>query len=112
MRNDSATSILRPDLTAAAVEALERLRNDLGVRHRIPGARITANAGTAFMALPGLSVVCHGGSRFTWDDGFDEHRRAVLGKAPAEPLHEAADHVAARYRQVHGHVPPQARQEG
>ncbi|WP_405088154.1 hypothetical protein [Microbispora sp. NBC_01389] len=50
--------------TDAAVRALEGLRHDLGVRHGIPGGRITANRGTAVLVLGDLTVWRYHGERF------------------------------------------------
>lgn len=64
------------------------------------------------MRLPGLSIYCHEGKRFTWDGGRDEHRLAKRGEAPADPLHEAADRVAARYQEIRAIWPVPARKAG
>ncbi|OPG10591.1 hypothetical protein [Microbispora sp. GKU 823] len=58
--------------TDAAVQALERLRQDLGARHRVPGR--------------------------------DERNRVILAKAPASEPGAATERVAARWREVHGHI--------
>ncbi len=112
MRNDPTTPVPRSDLTTVAAEHLGNLRNELSARHHMPGGPINANAGTAILRLPGLSVFCHGNQRFTWDNGRDEHEQVKLGKAPIDPLHVAADLIAARYREVHGYQPAPARRAG
>ncbi|WP_405085862.1 hypothetical protein [Microbispora sp. NBC_01389] len=91
------------------MRALEGLRHDLGVRHRIPGGRITANRGTAVLVLNTLTVWCHQGERFTWSLGRDERNQPVIAKAPAGEPEQAADLVAARYRQLLGYQPPYGR---
>ncbi|MEU8195295.1 hypothetical protein AB0C10_16090 [Microbispora amethystogenes] len=61
------------------------------------------------MKLPDLSVWCDKGVRFTWLDGRDEHNQLKLGKARADPLNEAADLIARRFRQVHSYQPARGR---
>ena len=109
---NNRTDAPRHDLTAAAVQALERLRQDLGARHRIPGGPISANADTAIMRLPGLSIFCHSGQRFTWDNGRDEHEQVKLGQAAVNPLHLAADLISTRWGEVHDYQPTPAGKTG
>ncbi|WP_147944536.1 hypothetical protein [Microbispora sp. CSR-4] len=111
---DQLVAVMPPPLasTEAAVQALERLRHDLGTRHRIPGGRITANAGTAVLVLDELTVWCHRGADFTWSGGRDERNRAILAKAPVSELGGAAERIAARYREIHGYQPAPARRTG
>ncbi|MFG1826725.1 hypothetical protein ACGFIJ_29955 [Microbispora bryophytorum] len=88
------------------MQALERLRSDLGTRHRIPGGRITANGGTAVLVLEDLTVWCHRGVEFTWSAGRNTGGRVILAKAPASELGTAAERVAARYREMLGYDVP------
>ncbi|MFI7630313.1 hypothetical protein [Microbispora rosea] len=111
---DQLVAVMSPSLapTDAAVQALERLRHDIGTRHRVPGGRITANAGTAVLVLDELTVWCHRGVEFSWSAGRDERNRAILAKAPASEPGAAAERVAARWREVHGYQPAPARRAG
>lgn len=111
---DQLVAVMPPSLapTDAAVQALERLRSDLGVRHRIPRGRITANAGTAVLVLDELTVWCHRGVEFSWSAGRDDRNRAILAKAPTSDTGAAAERVAARWREVHGYQPTPARSAG